>query len=180
MANCRRLGHYSVMKPVEIQISELIPHLRRYARVLMRGDTDQADDLVQDCIERALKRLSLWKRGTNLRAWLFTILHNLYVNQVRRSVNAPEFVMLDENISDRAQNAGGRVEMNAIQQALNSLPADQREIILLVTLEGMKYQEVAAILDVPEGTVMSRLSRARKQLRLSLADAPNKTMRRVK
>lgn len=168
------------MKPIELQISELTPQLRRYACVLMRGDILQADDLVQDCIERGLQRSALWQRGTNLRAWLFTIMHNLFVNQVRRKHNGPEFVTLDEHYCDDQQSADSGAVIKDIQQALNNLPADQREIILFVSIEGMKYQEVAKILDIPEGTVMSRLSRARKKLRDSLAIDKQQTLRRVK
>lgn len=168
------------MKPIELQIADLTPQLRRYARVLMRGDVLQADDLVQDCIERGLQRSSLWQRGTNLRAWLFTIMHNLYVNQVKRQANGPNFVALDETESDRHNRADSDVVINDIQQALNDLPADQREILLFVSIEGMKYQEVAKILDIPEGTVMSRLARARKQLRARLAGEKIQTLRRVK
>ena len=168
------------MKPIELQIAELTPQLRRYARVLMRGDVQLADDLVQDCIERGLQRLGLWQRGTNLRAWLFTIMHNLYVNQAKRKVNGPQFVALEELDRDGPQRADSEALVSDIQQALNSLPADQREIILFVSIEGMKYQEVAQILDIPEGTVMSRLSRARQQLRTRLAGEHIQTLRRVK
>jgi len=168
------------MKPIEFQIADLTPQLRRYARVLMRGDILQADDLVQDCIERGLQRSGLWQRGTNLRAWLFTIMHNLYVNQVKRHVNGPDFVGLDETETDRHQQAESDVAVSDIQQALNALPADQREILLFVAIEGMKYQEVASILDIPEGTVMSRLARGRAQLRARLAGERIQTLRRVK
>ncbi len=168
------------MKPIELEIADLTPQLRRYARVLLRGDVVQADDLVQDCIERGLQRLSLWQRGTDLRAWLFTIMHNLYVNQVKRRVNGPNFVELDEVEADPHNRADSDAAVNDIQQALNELPADQREILLFVAIEGMKYQEVAKILDIPEGTVMSRLARARQQLRARLAGEYAQTLRRVK
>lgn len=168
------------MKPIELQIADLSPQLRRYARVLMRGDVLQADDLVQDCIERGLRRSALWQRGTNLRAWLFTIMHNLYVNQVKRHANGPNFIALDDTEPAHHSRADNDVVVNDIQQALNELPGDQREIILFVSIEGMKYQEVAKILDIPEGTVMSRLARARKQLRARLAGEKIQTLRRVK
>jgi RNA polymerase sigma-70 factor (ECF subfamily) len=168
------------MKPIELQIAELTPQLRRYARVLMRGDITRADDLVQDCIERGLQRLTLWQRGSNLRAWLFTIMHNLYVNQVKRRANGPDFVGLVDTETDRHQQAESDVAVNDIQRALNNLPADQREIVLFVSIEGMKYQEVAKILDIPEGTVMSRLARARYQLRASLLGERQHSLRRIK
>jgi len=168
------------MKPIELQIAEMTPPLRRYARVLMRGDIIQADDLVQDCIERALQRSTLWQRGTNLRAWLFTIMHNLYVNEVKRQANGPDFVALIDTETDRHQQADSDVALRDIQQALNNLPADQREIVLFVSIEGMKYQEVAKILDIPEGTVMSRLARARCQLRAGLLGERQHSLRRIK
>lgn len=169
------------MKPIEIQIADLTPQLRRYARVLVRGDVLRADDLVQDSIERGLQRLALWQRGTNLRAWLFTIMHNLHVNQIKREINGPEFVAYDESVERcGSQSADSEVVFNDLQQALDNLSVDQREIILFVSIEGLKYQEVAKILDIPEGTVMSRLARARQQLCASFAGEKNQTLRRVK
>ncbi len=168
------------MKPIELQISELTPHLRRYARILMRGDLLRAYYLVQDSIERALQHSNLWQRGTNLRAWLFTIMHNLHVNQIRRSSNGPDFVELNSEYSDEQQSADSRAIIGDIQQALNTLPTDQREILLFVSIEGMKYQDVARILDIPEGTVMSRLARARSRLRQALSLDRQLSIRRVK
>ena len=166
---------------LETQIIKYVPHLRRYARVLLKGDVRAADDLVQDSLERALHRSHLWRRGSNLRTWLFTIMHNLYVNQVRRQINAPQWVALSDsdNIADQA-TADSEVLLRDMQRALNTLPADQREIISLVTLEGLRYHEVARIMDIPEGTVMSRLSRARKRLRNYLAGESVQHIRRVK
>ena len=169
------------MKPIELQIADLTPQLRRYARVLLKGDIQQADDLVQDCIERALQRSALWQRGTNLRAWLFTIMHNIYVNQVKRKINGPEFVTLDETAErSGSQHAESAAVLSDLQVALNRLPVDQREIILFVSIEGMKYREVASILEIPEGTVMSRLARARKQLCVSLEGEKKLNLWRVK
>jgi RNA polymerase sigma-70 factor (ECF subfamily) len=164
------------------QIVEHIPRLRRYARALMRGDSLSADDLVQDCLERALSRLHSWKRGSDLRAWLFTIMHNVYVNQVRRSVNGPQFVELPEQepAAQTSAHAESAVNLDNLERSLNWLPPDQREILMLVTVEGLRYKEVAAILDIPEGTVMSRLSRARQQLRTLLAQGHAPSIRRVK
>jgi RNA polymerase sigma-70 factor (ECF subfamily) len=164
------------------QIVEHIPRLRRYARALMRGDTLAADDLVQDCLERALSRFSSWKRGSDLRAWLFTIMHNVYVNQVRRSSSGPRFVELPEQeppgqASTQAESA---VNLDNLQRSLEYLSPDQREILMLITVEGLRYKEVASILDIPEGTVMSRLSRARQQLRTLLAQGHSPSIRRVK
>lgn len=143
-----------------------IPRLRRYARALTR-DNSAADDLVQDCLARALGKLHLWKRGTDLRAWLFTILHNQYVNYVRRSVREGASVGLSvsEPVLTRAPQQNQRLELRDIERAIAKLPDEQRSTILLVGLEGMRYEEVAAVLEVPVGTVRSRLSRGRDALR---------------
>jgi RNA polymerase sigma-70 factor (ECF subfamily) len=163
-------------------VIEHIPRLRRYARALMKNDSQAADDLVQDCLERALNRLHSWRQGSDLRAWLFTIMHNLYVNQVRRSSNGPQFVEMPEHDAgpSTGSNAESGLELRDLHRGVAALPPDQREILLLVSLEGLRYSEVASILDIPEGTVMSRLSRARKQLRNLMTLEANTQLRRVK
>jgi RNA polymerase sigma-70 factor (ECF subfamily) len=146
---------------------EHLPRLRRYARALTR-DVTRADDLVQDTLERALVKLDLWRPGTDLRAWLFTLMHNLFVNQVRAK-------KLQETDLDAAKDIpvnGGQMDALALRDihtALGRLPMEQREVILLVGLEQFGYAEAARILDVPLGTVMSRLSRGRERLRQLLA-----------
>jgi RNA polymerase sigma-70 factor, ECF subfamily len=143
-----------------------IPRLRRYARALTR-DVIGADDLVQDCLTRALGKLHLWQEGSDLRAWLFTILHNQYVNHIRRAVREGAAVALNETepMLSRAPQQGRRLELRDLERALARLPEEQRSVILLVGLEGMRYEEVAAVLDVPVGTIRSRLSRGREALR---------------
>jgi RNA polymerase sigma-70 factor (ECF subfamily) len=143
-----------------------IPRLRRYARALTR-DVVAADDLVQDCLTRALGKLHLWQDGTDLRAWLFTILHNQYVNYIRRAVREGSTVGLNESepLLSRAPQQGKRLEMRDLERAIAKLPEEQRIVILFVGLEGMRYEDVAAILNVPVGTVRSRLSRGREALR---------------
>src|SRR5713101_2461839 len=152
-----------------------IPRLRRYARALAR-DLAAADDLVQDCLTRALGKLHLWQEGTDLRAWLFTILHNQYVNQVRRSVREGAAVGLSETepLLTRAPHQGKRLELRDLERAIAKLPEEQRSVILLVGLEGMRYEEVAEILDVPVGTVRSRLSRGRDALRRLMGIVPDR------
>ena len=159
---------------------EHIPRLRRYARALT-GDRTRADDLVQDCLARAWEKLSLWRRGTDLRAWLFTILHNLYVNDVRRQKSRPELLALDEEALDVPQcaNTDSGLALRDLEAALKQLPAEQREVLLLVSLEQLRYEEVARMLDIPVGTVMSRLARARERLR-TLLDGTGPQLRRVK
>lgn len=145
------------------------PRLRRYARALT-GDATRADDLVQDTLERALSRLSLWRRG-NLRAWLFAIMHNLFVNQVRspqRLEFADDHALLD---APARPTQTDNLELHDLYTALQGLPAEQREVLLLVALEELTYEEAAKVLAVPIGTIMSRLSRARSRLRGLLAGA---------
>lgn len=151
-----------------------IPRLRRYARALTR-DMTTADDLVQDCLARALAKLHLWREGTDLRAWLFTILHNQYVNYVRRAVRegAPVGLSESEPLLTRAPHQGKRLELRDLERAIARLPEEQRVVILLVGLEGMRYEEVAAVLSVPVGTVRSRLSRGREALRRMIGVIPD-------
>jgi RNA polymerase sigma-70 factor (ECF subfamily) len=143
-----------------------IPRLRRYARVLTR-DVVRADDLVQSCLTRSVAKQHLWQPGTNLRAWLFTILHNQHVNDVRRGMRESNNVELDQAPELTVQsNAIPALELRDLETAIGKLPPEQRQVILLVGLEGMAYEEVAKVLKVPVGTVRSRLSRGRDQLRL--------------
>jgi RNA polymerase sigma-70 factor, ECF subfamily len=146
-------------------IREQIPSLRRYARALT-GNRDAADDLVQDTLERALARAALFRPGGNARAWLFTIMHNVFVNQVR-SAAARRTVALDEDSIEAAGRdvAHEGLAVRDIERALALLHADQREVLLLVALEALSYADTARVIGVPVGTVMSRLSRGRERLR---------------
>jgi len=147
-------------------LAEQIPALRRYARALI-GNTWAADDLVQDTLERACTKWRLWLTGSDLRAWLFTLMHNLYITQVRYQVRLGELgqpLSLDDLDVPDVQSAPVDVAID-LQRCLLQLPEDQRAVLLLVTLEDLSYEEVAHITGVPVGTVMSRLSRARHRLR---------------
>lgn len=149
-----------------------IPSLRRYARALT-GDTWAADDLVQDTLERACNKWRLWLVGSNLRAWLFSVMHNLFVNQLHQSAGGARATMLDiDDLADvlpaPASNADQTLDL---QRCLLRLPPEQREVLLLVSMEDMSYAEIAKVTGVPLGTVMSRLSRARTRLQ-SLLEAP--------
>jgi RNA polymerase sigma-70 factor, ECF subfamily len=152
------------------QIVALIPRLRRYARALV-GERARADDLVQDTLERAWAKLHLFRAGTDLRAWLFTVMHNVHVNQIRA---ARETVELDETVLEVASGdaQGDRLDVRDLERALQRLPAEQRQVLLLVALEDMSYDEAARALGVPIGTVMSRLSRARERLRALMHGLP--------
>ncbi|EYC51404.1 RNA polymerase subunit sigma-24 [Hylemonella gracilis str. Niagara R] len=153
---------------------EQIPALRRYARALT-GEAWAADDLVQDTLERACVKWRLWLAGSDLRAWLFSIMHNLHVDQVRRRVrqgglnDASDWSELDLEPAAPETTIDGALDM---QRCLLRLPPEQRETLLLVTLEDLSYAEVARITRVPVGTVMSRLSRARHRLQALLDGAP--------
>jgi RNA polymerase sigma-70 factor, ECF subfamily len=144
-----------------------IPRLRRYARALTR-DLTSADDLVQSALVRAVTKQHLWQPGTNLRAWLFTILHNQHVNDVRRSVREGANVPIDDAVTVLTveANAIAVLQLRDLEAALGMLAPEQRQVILLVGLEGISYEEVATILGIPIGTVRSRLSRGRDQLRM--------------
>jgi RNA polymerase sigma-70 factor (ECF subfamily) len=151
-------------------IEAAIPHLRRYARALVR-EVATADDLVQECLARALAKQHLWQEGTNLRAWLVTILHNLYVNEIRRNVRTGTTVELSdaEPALSRPADQEKCLELRDLERALARLPEGQRALIVLVGLEGMSYQEAATMLGMPVGTVRSRVSRARCALRRIMA-----------
>jgi len=147
-------------------VSEHIPNLRRYARVLVR-DSIHAEDLVQDCLERAISREHLWQPGTNLRAWLFTIQHNLYINQYLRRGGATTLVPLLEEHSmvSSPPRQFHNMALQDLARAFDGLPRQEQQVVLLVGLEGMQYEDAAQTLGVPMGTVKSRLSRARRRLR---------------
>lgn len=152
------------MPPDEQQLLALLPRLRRYARALVR-QREEADDLVQDTLERAWAKSSLWRGVADLRAWLFGIMHNLHVDGVRRPRLAT--VTLDEDTPEVpvAPRQDERLAVLDLQNALAQLPREQREVLLLVALEEMAYADIARTLDIPLGTVMSRLSRGRERLR---------------
>jgi RNA polymerase sigma-70 factor (ECF subfamily) len=145
-------------------IVQHIPRLRRYARALS-GDRYSADDLVQDTLERAWNKYHLWRPGSDLRAWLFAIMHNVFVNQMRSRRLELEQPMEDPPAPQVRATQADAIELADLERALNRLSAEHREVLLLVAVEQMKYEEVASTLDIPVGTVMSRLSRARERLR---------------
>jgi RNA polymerase sigma factor (sigma-70 family) len=143
---------------------EQLPSLRRYARALT-GNSWAADDLVQDTLERACAKWRLWVVGSDLRAWLFTLMHNLYMSQRRAARVALNSVSIDELESELQAPSINSDDPLDISRCLQRLPADQRAVLLLVVLEDMSYKEAAKVLAIPMGTVMSRLSRARSRLR---------------
>src|SRR5436190_23298575 len=158
------------------RLVDLIPRLRRYARALV-GDRASADDLVQDTLERAWAKLHLYRRGTDLRAWLFTVMHNVHVNKVRATRPTDT---LDDEMPELALRApqGDSLVVRDLDRAIALLPAEQRAVLLLVTLEDMSYEEVARALALPMHTDMSPLARAREMARARvLAECAGDTQR---
>ncbi len=143
-----------------------LPRLRRYARAML-GDRAAADDLVQDTLERAWSRIAQWRPGSDLRAWLFGIMHNLRVDQLRRN-GLPTTSLDEEEVAEVPvrPTQSDLLEVMDLETALRQLPDEQREVLLLVALEEMSYADIAASLGIPIGTVMSRLSRGRERLRV--------------
>jgi RNA polymerase sigma-70 factor (ECF subfamily) len=164
---------------VRDQMIDHVPRLRRYARALLR-DRDLADDLVQDTLERGIRNSARFLPGSDLRAWLSTIMHNVFINHISKlAAHAVHVPMEDDNIDEAefavpAQQTHA-LEVRDIDGALQRLPADQREILLLIAIDGMTYAEVAHTLSLPIGTVMSRLSRARERLRVMLSQTTCRT-----
>jgi RNA polymerase sigma-70 factor (ECF subfamily) len=163
------------------QIEACVPALRRYARALTRN-ADLADDLVQDCLERAIARRGLFRPRGPVRAWLFTILLNLHRNGLRTSRRHGEQVDLDIIAPELTTPAPqpGHIALAELARAIDTLPLEQKEALLLVTLEGLRYREAADILKVPLGTLMSRLGRARAALRTMTGNPAEPHLRTVK
>lgn len=149
-------------------IAAEVPRLRRYARALL-GDTAEADDLLQECLLRALDNAEKWRDGESPRKWLFTILHNLHIDRQRADARRPRHVEINPDSDQQAYPPPGPPTGQDIEAAIAALSEEHRQAVLLVALEGLSYAETAQILDVPVGTVMSRLSRGRERLR-SLLD----------
>lgn len=165
-------------------VEPLIPALRRYARALLRDHT-AADDLVQDCLERTIGRWHQRRPEGDTRTWVFTILHNLAINRFRQTARHGRSVALDEvdeAFLARPPSQEDRLQQRDLLRALATLPDDHRSVLLLVSVEGLSYAEAARVLNVPIGTVMSRLARARDKLSRAVENesirGPN--LRRVK
>lgn len=164
------------------QLAGELPPLRRFARALC-GDPALADDLVQDCVERAIIKSHLYDPSRPLRAWLYAVLRNLYISGQRRDGRSS----VVKNVDDLADGEAAvppmqeeQLAVGSVSAALARLAPQHREVIVLVALEEMSYRDVAEILGVPVGTVMSRLSRAREHLRQVLEDRGHHVLRRVK
>jgi RNA polymerase sigma factor (sigma-70 family) len=166
-------------------VEPLIPALRRYARSLLRN-REAADDLVQDCLERAVRSWHQRRADGDARTWVFTILHNLAINSLRQRARRGWHVPVedvDESTFAHAPTQDDRLRHRDLLAGLAALPEDQRAVLLLVTVEDLTYAEAARVLGVPIGTVMSRLARGREKLSRSLEGgetATIATLRRVK
>ncbi len=155
------------------QVEPIIPALRRYAHGLLRNP-ETADDIVQDCLEKVVLNWNR-RRDENARSWVFTILHNLAINRIRQDARRGGMVPLDDMPEGTASIAAGQDDTlfgQDVLAAIERLPPDYRSVLLLVTVEDLSYAEAAAILAIPVGTVMSRLARAREQLRTILDSMP--------
>jgi RNA polymerase sigma-70 factor, ECF subfamily len=165
------------------RIEACIPALRRYAAALLRN-REEADDLVHDCLVRALDKLHTRRDDADIRAWLFAIMHNLFISQLRRAKARPAGDPLDESheaaMSVRPDQESS-LQWRDLLRALNRLPVEQRTVILLISVEDLSYAEAATVLGIPIGTVMSRLARGRERLRLILDEGEVRpALRRVK
>lgn len=171
------------LRPVEVS-PDIVGHvgaLRRYARALVGNQAD-ADDLVQECITRVLAHMRAWREVRDLRAYMFTTLHNVFVDSGRRRRTAGAEVPIEDAVGRLVAPANQtvRLEVRDMMTALGQLPKEQREVVLLVGLEGMSYGEAAQVLGVPIGTVMSRLSRGREALRQLTTHGKTARLRVVK
>ncbi|MET0940546.1 MAG: sigma-70 family RNA polymerase sigma factor [Mesorhizobium sp.] len=158
-----------------------IPRLRRYARALLR-DRDAADDLVQDSLERALTRLDNWRTGENPRRWLFTIMHHLFVDQMRKVSRRGKDSALPQEAAEAIAIPAPQHDSFAVRDILDALDAispERRAAITLVAVEGFSYAEAANILGIPAGTLMSRIARGRDDLRALLDDAARRRTIRI-
>lgn len=164
-----------------LRVVAQIPRLRRYATAWLHNVAD-ADDLVQDTVERALQRQESLRDPARLGAWLLAILHNLHRSNLRRARRHGPLLAVDSLADDLAPLAPpeDRGEIRNLVRAMEQLSEDHRQILLLVGLEGLSYREIAELLEIPIGTVMSRLARARERLRITLEGGDDQTMRSIR
>lgn len=165
----------TVTPHIRSEMISLLPRLRGFARSLT-GVSDQADDLVQMTVEKALRNIDGYTAGTRLDSWMFRIMRNAWIDTVRarRDVQPLDDLSAETLAGDDGRTVTeARLHLNDVQRAMAALPEEQRTVLMLVCVEGMRYREVAEVLDIPEGTVMSRLSRARLGLSQMLTPKPN-------
>jgi RNA polymerase sigma-70 factor, ECF subfamily len=169
------------MSDVLADMEACIPALRRYASALLSGRQD-ADDLVHDCLVRALEHLHTRREDVEIRVWLFAIMHNLFISQLRKKRVRRRIEPLGDNTEVEPSlpaSQEDRLHWRDLIRALNSLSEEQRTVVLLVTVENLSYAEVARVLGIPIGTVMSRLARGRERLRQLTENDARPALRRV-
>jgi RNA polymerase sigma-70 factor, ECF subfamily len=161
---------------VREDIVAIVPRLRRFCLALTRS-VDAGDDLAQSTIERALSRMDQWQHGTRLDSWMFRIARNIFIDEMRASKRRGTHIdveALEAVIGDDGRTVTeARSDMDRARQAIAALPDDQRALVALVIIDGQSYKDAAAILDIPIGTVMSRISRARQSIAAAVNHAPN-------
>lgn len=162
----------------EAQVLALLPQLRRYSRSLTRSDAE-SEDLLQDCVEKALINRTQW-RGSNFKSWAYRIMTNLHLNARRASARRPSVAIEEAEMLAASPSFDDPLEKSRLVQALDALPKEARIVLMLVVVEGYAYQEVADMLEIPVGTVMSRLSRARQALREKMREENVIQLRRPK
>lgn len=174
-------GKEALLDPSVQQLSAHVTGLRRYA-LMLSGNSVDADDLVQETLTKVLAQLKSWNEVRDLRSYLFTVLHNVYIDDTRRSARFKHAVPIEDAVSLLSTPATQqkRLEIRDLTVALSKLPLDQRQVVLLVGFEGMSYTEAASTLGIPIGTVMSRLSRGRESLRKLMNRKPQAKLRVVK
>lgn len=160
-------------REIQWMIAREIPALRRYARILMRGQGDK-DDLVQDTLERAIKKSHTWRRDGSIRSWLYRVQYTVFLNRYRKQANLKEVSAEDGALDTPSLAINGsqdtKLECKRMLKALQNLKPRHSEVLLLVAVEGFSYDQAAQIMDVPVGTVRSRLARAREDLRGEMRD----------
>lgn len=156
-----------VSEPHKARIVAFLPRLRRFCTVLARSE-DGGDDLMQATVERTLARFGQWQAGTSLESWMFRIAQNIHIDQMRSQARRGTLVDIDQ-VADLSGDDGNsiveaRSDLRHVREALAALPDEQRALMALIVIDGRSYQEAASILEIPIGTVMSRLARGRKAL----------------
>lgn len=155
---------------VKRQIVALLPRLRRFAQALT-GDRERGDDLVQETCLRALSRLEQWEEGTRLDSWMYRIAQNIWFDNIRALKVRGEVIDIDlahDLVGEDGRNTtGNRLALNEVMEAIGRLPPDQKVVIALVCIDGLSYKQAAEILEIPMGTVMSRLARARSAIHIA-------------
>jgi RNA polymerase sigma-70 factor (ECF subfamily) len=165
-------------KEWEYRVYEQMPRLRRYALALTQNRV-AAEDLVQDCLERAWDKRKTWRKDNNFRAWLFSIMHNQFINIVRRNKLASDYINSTTNHTEQFHSENHSI-LRDLERGLARLRVESREVVLLAGLEGMSYKEIAEITHTPIGTVMSRLSRGREELRALMSEPEDSKVVRLK